>query len=152
MARYVRDLAVRPNRRGPNVLALASGVGPANATLVQRLVPVRLFYDYLIEEGRRENNPVGRGRYTPGRAFGGQRERGLVPRFTRLPWIPSDEQWGQILEAARVEPLRNRFMLALAYDAALRREGLCLLRTTALAPAFRTLRVPAETTKNRRER
>ena len=152
VARYVRDLAVRPNRRGPNVVALDSGVGLANATLQQRLVAVRLFYDYLIEEGRRETNPVGRGRYTAGHAFGGQRERGLVPRFTKLPWIPSDEQWRQILEVVRAEPLRNRFMLALAYDAALRREELCLLRTDDLDPALRTLRVRAETTKNRRER
>jgi len=31
-----------------------------------RMVPVRLFYDFLMEEGLRESNPVGRGRYTPG--------------------------------------------------------------------------------------
>jgi integrase/recombinase XerD len=148
----VRDLAARPNRRGPNVVALDSGVGLANATLQQRLVAVRLFYDHLVEEGRRETNPVGRGRYTSTHAFGGQRERGLVPRFVKLPWIPSDDQWRHILEAARVEPLRNRFMLALAYDAGLRREELCLLRTDDVDPAFRTLRVRAETTKNRRER
>jgi len=152
IARYVRDLAERPNHRGPNVVALDSGVGLANATLQQRLVAVRLFYDHLIEEGRRETNPVGRGRYTPGHAFGGQRERGLVPRFTKLPWIPSDDQWRQILEAASVEPLRNRLMLALAYDAGLRREELCLLRSDDLDPAHRMLRVRAETTKNRRER
>jgi site-specific recombinase XerD len=152
VARYVRDLTTRPNPRGASIVALDSGVGLANATLQQRLVAVRLFYDYLIEEGRRENNPVGRGRYTPGYAFGGQGQRGLVPRFTKLPWIPSDQQWTQILDAARVETLRNRFMLALAYDAALRREELCLLRTDDLDPALRTLRVRAETTKNRRER
>jgi site-specific recombinase XerD len=40
----------------------------ANATLQQRLVAVRLFYDYLVEEGVRESNPVGRGRYTAGGA------------------------------------------------------------------------------------
>jgi integrase/recombinase XerD len=152
IARYVRDLAARPNHRGPNVIALDSGVGLANATLQQRLVAVRLFYDYLVEEGRRQTNPVGRGRYTPAHGFGGQRERGLVPRFTKLPWIPSDEQWRQILASARVEPLRNRLMLALAYDAGLRREELCLLRTDDLDPAYRMLRVRAETTKNRRER
>ena len=50
---------------GANVVALDSGVGLSNATLQQRLVPVRLFYDYLIEEGLRDSNPVGRGRYTP---------------------------------------------------------------------------------------
>ena len=87
IAAYVRDLASRPNRRGANVVVLDSGAGLANATLQQRLTAARLFYDYLIEEGLRPNNPVGRGRYTPGKGFGGTRERGLVPRFTRLPWI-----------------------------------------------------------------
>jgi hypothetical protein len=100
-ARYVRDLMERPSRRGPGVVPFDSGVGLANATLQQRLVAVRLFYDHLIEEGRRESNPVGRGRYTPGKAFGGHRERGLVPRLVKLPWIPSDDQWRSILEAAR---------------------------------------------------
>ena len=42
-------------------------------------------------------------------------------------------------------------MLALAYDAALRRE-LCSLRTDDVGPAHRTLRIRAETTKNRLER
>jgi integrase/recombinase XerD len=48
--------------------------------------------------------------------------------------------------------LRNRLMLALAYDAGLRREELCLLATDDLDPAHRTLRVRAETTKTRRGR
>ena len=43
-------------------------------------------------------------------------------------------------------------MLALAYDAALRREELCLLGSDDLDPAHRTLRVRAETTKTRRGR
>ena len=43
-------------------------------------------------------------------------------------------------------------MLALAYDAALRREELCQLRSDDLDPAHRLLRVRAETTKGRRER
>jgi site-specific recombinase XerD len=50
------------------------------------------------------------------------------------------------------EPIRNRCMLALAYDAALRREELCQLRSDDLDPAHRLLRVRAETTKGRRER
>jgi integrase/recombinase XerD len=105
-----------------------------------------------MEEGRRVTNPVGRGRYTPGKLFRERRERGLVPRFVKLPWIPSDEQWRSVLESAKSEPLRNRLMLALGYDAALRREELCLLRTDDLDPAHRTLRIRAETTKGRRER
>ncbi len=152
IARYVRDLTQRPSQRGANVVALDSGVGLANATLQQRLVAVRLFYDHLVENGQRVSNPVGRGRYTPGKGFGGQRDRGLIPRFTKLPWIPSDEQWQQILVAASTEPLRNRLMLALAYDAGLRREELCLLRTDDVDPAYRMVRIRAETTKGRRER
>src|SRR5260370_12805279 len=97
-------------------------------------------------------NPVGRGRYTPGKLFRQRRERGLVPRFVKLPWIPSDEQWRAILEAATGESVRNRLMLALAYDAALRREELCLLRTDDVDPAHRTLHIRAETTKTRRAR
>jgi integrase/recombinase XerD len=54
-------------------------------------VPVRLFYAFLIEEGLRASNPVGRGRYTPRQRTGGRRQRGLVPRLTKLPWIPSDQ-------------------------------------------------------------
>ncbi len=152
IARYVRDLTRRPSARGATIVSIDSGVGLANATLQQRLVVVRLFYDHLIEEGRRDTNPVGRGRYTPGRAFGGHRERGLIPRFTKLPWIPTDAEWQQILTAARSASLRTRLMLALAYDAALRREELCSLRTDDLDPAHRTLRVRAETTKTRRAR
>jgi site-specific recombinase XerD len=152
IAHYVHDLAHRPGRGGPNVVAIDSGVGLANATMQLRLVAVRLFYDHLVEEGLRESNPVGRGRYTPGRGFAGHRDRGLIPRFTKLPWIPSDEQWRQLLEATKSEPLRNRLMLALAYDAGLRREELCSVRTDDLDPSRRTVRIRAETTKSRRER
>ena len=115
------------------------------------MVPVRLFFDFLIEEGVRESNPVGRGRYTPGRRWGGQ-QRGLVPRLVKLPWIPTEQQWCEILAVAAAEPPRNRVMLALSYDAALRREELCSLRTDDLDPGRRMLRVRAETTKNRLER
>ncbi|MGW5150115.1 tyrosine-type recombinase/integrase [Rhodococcus koreensis] len=151
IALFVRELRTRPSRRGTNVVALDSGSGLSNATLQQRLVPVRLFYDFLVEEGVRESNPVGRGRYTPGRHFGGQ-SRPLVPRMVKLPWIPGEAEWLQLLDAFRLEPIRNRLMLALAYDSALRREELCSLRTDDLDPAHRMLRVRAETTKTRRGR
>lgn len=129
-----------------------SGVGLANSTLHQRLVAVRLFYDHLVEEGRRRNNPVGRGRYTPGRGFPSHRDRPLLRRFTRLPWIPTDEQWRTVLSVAADEPIRNRLMLAIAYDAGLRREELCMLCTDDLDPAYRCLSIRAETTKTRRAR
>ena len=149
---YVHDLASRPNPRGANIRVLDFGVGLANATLQQRLTAIRLFYDYLMEESVRSSNPVGRGRYTPGKGFSGARERGLIPRYRKLPWIPSEEQWLCVLEAAKQEPVRNRVMLAFAYDAALRREELCSLTTSDIDPAHRMIRVRAETTKNMMER
>jgi len=152
IATYVRDLASRPNRRAPKIVRLDSGIGLANATLQQRLTAVRLFYDYLIEEGIRSTNPVGRGRYTPGKAFAGTRERGLIPRFRKLPWIPNEEQWHAMLGAAKVQPLRNRLMLAFSYDAGLRREELCSIEIDDLDPSHRLLRIRAETTKNHQGR
>ena len=180
VAAYVRDLATRPRRHPsptgstsgaavPVASALSvapalqlptagvgtgvgAGVGLANATMQLRLVALRLYFDYLIEEGIRPDNPVGRGRYTPGKSFGGARDRGLLPRYETLPWIPSDDQWRTVLVAAQAEPIRNRFMLALAYDAALRREELCALQTSDLDPARRLVRIRAETSKSRRER
>jgi integrase/recombinase XerD len=153
VAAYVRELVSRPSMRGPNVVSFESGVGLANATLQQRLVAVRLFYDYLVEEGVRDANPVGRGRYTAGRRFGSRGgQRALVPPMVKLPWIPAEQQWRDVLAVFAGEPVRNRVMLALAYDSALRREELCSLRTEDLDPAHRMLRVRAETTKTRRER
>jgi len=150
VASFVRELTNRPSRHGANTVALDSGTGLANATLQQRLVPVRLFYDFLVEEGLRGSNPVGRGRYGARRNLGGG--RALVPRLVKLPWIPTEQQWLDVLAVFRDEPIRNRLMLALAYDAALRREELCSLRTDDLDPAHRMVRVRAETTKTRRGR
>ena len=65
VAVFVRELTSRPSRRGPNVVSIDSGAGLSNATIQQRLVPVRLFYDHLIEEGLRDSNPVGRGSTRP---------------------------------------------------------------------------------------
>jgi len=152
IALYVNDLALRPNPRVVTTNETEAGRGLANATLQQRLTVVRLYYDYLVEEGVRADNPVGRGRYTPTKGFGGQRERGLLPRFRKLPWIPTDEQWRAVLEAARGEPLRNRVMLAMAYDAGLRRQEICTLRSGDIDPSARLLRIRAEATKGRRGR
>jgi hypothetical protein len=43
--------------------------------------------------------------------------------MVKLPWIPTEQQWLELLEVFRKEPVRNRLMLALAYDTALRQEG-----------------------------
>jgi site-specific recombinase XerD len=114
----------------------------SNATIQQLLTVVRLFHAYLVEEGLRSNNPAAQSHSS----------KPLITRHQKLPWIPNEEDWHQVLAAARQEPIRNRVMLAFAYDAGLRREELCSLRSDDIDPSRRTLRVRAETTKGRRER
>lgn len=152
IALFVRFMADRPTSGQHGPLDDAPRSGLANATIRQRLTAVRLYHDHLIEEGIRPDSPVGRGRYTPRGGFGGARPRALVPCYTALPWTPDDGEWQAVLEDARAGPLRNRLMLALAYDAGLRREELCSLATGDLDPANRLLHVRAETTKGRRAR
>lgn len=149
---YVNDLATRPNPRGANVLMIDSGMGLSNATMQQRITAIRLFYDHLMEEGVRQSNPVGRGRYTQNTAFGGARERGLIPRYKKLPWIPDDTEWDSLVAVIRDENLRHRLMFLMEYDGALRAEELCLLEIGDIDPAHRLLNIRAETTKNRQGR
>ena len=145
IALYVRELAAQP-RASQQVSADGTRPTLANATVQQHLTVVRLFYDYLVEEEICTRNPL-----RPGSGLGFGR-RNLIQAHRRLPWIPGDEEWQLILKAAKLEPLRNRVMLTLSYDSALRREELCALETGDVDPAHRLLRIRAETTKNRRER
>ena len=117
--------------------------GLSNSTVQQRITVVRLFYAYLVEEGVCSRNPALS--HSPG-------VRSLVPRHRRLPWIPTEEQWSAILAAARQEPLRNRLMLAMSYDSALRREEVCRIRTDDIDPAHRLIRLRVDCTKGRSER
>jgi len=117
--------------------------GASNATVQQRITVVRLFYAYLVEEGVCPRNPAAS--HAPG-------VRSLVPRHRRLPWIPTEEQWSAILAAGKQEPLRNRLMLAMSYDSALRREEVCGIRTDDIDPAHRLIRLRLDCTKGRSER
>jgi integrase/recombinase XerD len=152
IAQYIHYLRTRPRQGRGNIVLIDSQAAVSNATLQQQLTAVRLFFEFLVEEQLIQRNPVGRGRYTASKHFGRRTERGLLPRFRRLPWIPTEEQWAALLQATVREPIRNRCMMAFAYDGALRREELCQLRSDDLDPAHRLLRVRAETTKGRRER
>jgi len=152
VALYVQDLAHRPNPKGANILSIESGRGLANATMQQRITVLRLFCDSLIEQQLRQDNPVGRGHYVPGKAFGGMRDRGLLPHYHKLPWIPSDSEWQDLLRSLTKEPLRNQVLLLLAYDGALRREELITLEISDFDFAYRQIRIRAEHAKNGRER
>jgi len=152
IAQYVGNLRTQPRRGHTNIVRIDSGGLLSNATLQQRLTAVRLFFDFLVDDELIKMNPVTRGRYTLSKRFGGHGERGLIQMFHKLPWIPSEAQWTLLLGVVSNESIRNRCMLTFAYDAALRREELCQLRSDDLDPAHRLLRIRAETTKGRRER
>ncbi len=152
VALYVQDLAHRPNAKGANMLSIESGRGLANATMQQRITVLRLFCGSLIEQQLRQDNPVGRGHYVPGKAFGGMRDRGLLPHYHKLPWIPSDSQWQDLLRSLTEESLRNQVLLLLAYDGALRREELVTLEISDFDFASHQIRIRAEHAKNGRER
>ena len=63
VARFVRHLTERPSRHARADPPSSGRPCLSNATVQQRLTAVRLFYDHLVEEGLRDTNPVGRGRY-----------------------------------------------------------------------------------------
>lgn len=151
---YIDDMTHRPNPKGDHIRYLHTGTGLANATMQQRLTVVHLLYDYLIDERIRsdERNPVGKGKYTPGRAFAGKRERGLLRNYERLPWIPGSDEWEAILDATLEEPLRNQLMLLLAYDGALRRSELVALLVRDLSFPHQQITIRPEITKNGRGR
>src|SRR5713101_1329060 len=148
---YVQDLATRTNPRGANVLSLDSGHGLSRATMVQHLTVIRLCHDFLIEKQIRPDNPVGRGKYLTGTGVS-TTQRGLLPAQHKLPWIPSDPQWREMLRVLKGEKLRNQVMLLLAYDGALRREELVRLEMADFDFAYRQVRVRAEHAKNGAER
>ena len=152
VALYVHDLATRPNPKGAKILSIESGRGLSNATMQQRITVLRLFCDSLVERQLRQDNPVGRGHYVPGKAFGGVRDRGLLPHYHKLPWLPSDEEWLDLLRSLAEEPSRNQVLLLLAYDGALRREELVTLEISDFDVAYRQIRIRAEHAKNGRER
>jgi len=151
---YIDDMTHRPNPRGDTIRYLHRGTGLANNTLQQRLTVVRLLYDYLIDEQIRPNqhNPVGKGKFTPGRAFAGKRERGILAHYEQLPWLPGDDEWDRLLDAARYESVRNRLMFLLAYDGALRRSELVALQVRDLSFPHQQIAIRSEITKNGRGR
>ena len=157
---YLDDLRRNPRPRSdqrsprdlPDNVVRFSGSRLASATVAQYLVALRQFYDYLIRTRLRSDhvNPVPRGNH--GHA-GSKRERGLILPARRLPWIAPADIWERIvLHVVTRESVRNRAMILVAYDGALRREELVRLRCDDYDRSRALLKVRAETSKSGRDR
>ena len=79
--------------RGPGhvdhkVAAIDSTSRLSNATLQRRITVAPLFYDFLHEEQRKDCNPIGRGRFRAGKAFGVGTQGGPDPAHTKATVHP----------------------------------------------------------------
>ncbi len=142
----------RPQRAPfANVLHL-SGARAADATIAQQVVALRQFYDYLIWAHIRQDglNPLPRG--SNGRG-GDAPRRGPIRTPARLPWIAPPAVWERIvLHVVLHETARNRALLLVLYDGALRREEVVGLRADDYDRQRALLLVRAETSKSGRDR
>jgi site-specific recombinase XerD len=152
--RHGRGPATRPPSRRvlPDNVVRLTGSRLADATVAQHVVALRQFYDYLIRARLRGDpvNPLSRG---GARRAGDTGRRGLVRTRGRLPWIAPAALWRRIvLHVVTREAPRNRAMVLVAYDGALRREELVGLRADDYDRERALLNVRAETSKSGRDR
>jgi site-specific recombinase XerD len=147
---YLESLATRTRGQPGDQDGSATPRPLSNATIQQRLVTTRLFFDFCLQRHLRQDpvNPVPRGswRRQPPR-------RGLLSRQQQLPWLPSDAAWQAIVtDLFARESLRNQVLVLLAYDAALRRQELLGLRLDDVDWALGLVQVRAEHAKGGRAR
>lgn len=145
---YLDWLHKRLPARPRNKITSTPGEGLSSNTIQQRIVTARLFYDFCISRGYRQNpiNPVPRGHPGYGET---PPQRGLLTHKKRLPWIPSDHEWEKLITYLMgYESVRNQVMILLAYDGALRREELISLRVDDFDWATQWVTVRPETSKS----
>jgi len=134
-----------------NVVPL-SGSRVTEATVAQHVVTLRQFSDHLIRTHLRSDpiNPVVRG---GDRRTGDSTPQGFVKKRGRLPWVAPADVWERIvLHVVLHETARNRAMILVAYDGALRREELVSLGLDDYDRHRALLKVRAETSKSGRDR
>jgi integrase/recombinase XerD len=146
-----------PRRAATEKILYLSGARAADATVAQHVVALRQFYDYLIRTRLRQDglNPLPQGSNGRGGCNGSLAEerregrRGPAQIRTRLPWIAPPAVWDRIvLHIVLRATARNRALLLVGYDGALRREELVGLRTDDYDRPRALLLVRAETSKS----
>ncbi len=150
LERYIDGLYNRPPKQGLGTQLKIMRIARtrlALSTIRRRVGTARRFYQWLIDRKLRTDlvNPVPKG--VKGRS------RGPIPALRQDPWIPDDEVWTRILQHfLEHESLRNQVLLLVCYDGALRRQECLALRVDAIDQKSLTIKVAAESTKNRKER
>jgi site-specific recombinase XerD len=125
---YIDSLYQRKPVRVKNKNTSRPEDGLSKNTIQQRIVTARLFYDFCIYRGYRQEktNPIPRGNLRYGDA---PPRRGVVSHQPQLPWILSDQEWETLIKHLMLyESTCNQLMILLAYDGALRCEELVSLR------------------------
>jgi integrase/recombinase XerD len=149
---YIDWLYQRIPVKPRNKVTSLPGEGLSPNTIQQRIVTARLFYDFCIYRGYRQNkiNPVPRGNPVYGDT---PAQRGVVSHHKRLPWIPTDSEWEWLIShISSHESVRNQLLLLLAYDGALRREEVVSLRVDDFDWAACHIAIRTETSKSRYQR
>src|SRR6266567_9348680 len=145
---YIDNLYHRAPARIRNKITSQPGEGLSPNPIHQRIVTARLFYDFCIYRGYRQDktNPLPRGSL----GYGDMPPRkGVVAHQQRLPWIPSDSAWEALITHLMLHAsIRNQLMILLAYDGALRREELVSLRVDDFDWSARFITVRPETSKS----
>lgn len=149
---YIDGLYHREPARPRNKRTSLPAEGLSPNTIQQRIVTARIFYDFCIYRGYRQDkiNPIPRGNLGHGSL---PPQRGMVSHKKRLPWIPSDQDWEKLLQYIMYhESTRNQVMILLAYDGALRREEVVSLRVDDFDWSTGLVTIRPETSKSRRQR
>ncbi len=146
VAAYQADLLLREDHTTRKVRRRTVAEGLAPGTVGLRLTVVRLYYAHLVEREYNKWNPV--------EAFLANPELWAEQQPARPPrdgvqagrWLPTEQEWRRLLEIAARRSARDKAMLALAYDAALRSEELVALELADLDQEERVVTVPARPT------
>src|SRR5216684_678788 len=112
---YIDNLYHRAPARIRNKVTSQPGENLSPNTIHQRIVTARLFYDFCIYRGYRQDktNPILRGSLGYGDT---PPQKGVVSHKQRLPWIPYDFDWSARLVTIRPETSKSGFQRTVTYS------------------------------------
>ena len=152
VAAYQADLLRREDYTTRKVRRRTVAEGLAPGTVGLRLNVVRLYYDHLVEREYNTQNPVDLVLSSAQLWSYRQLARLSVDSVPAGRWLPTEQEWRRLLAVAARRSARDKAMLALAYDAALRREELVTLELADIDYEKRVVTVRAHKTARREAR